>query len=176
MRNLIPLTIETPRLHLRMFELSDWDDLHAMLSVEECVRYTFKTPFTKWQTWRMLAAYPGHWHLRGFGPYAVVEKSSGRMMGPVGLWYPGDWPEPEMKYSLAQEFWGKGYATEAAQAIKEIAVQDLKWKRLISLIMPGNVASEKVAQRLGGIFEKRIPFRDGEANIFAYDLSRSSSV
>jgi hypothetical protein len=110
----IPTLLETSRLLLRQFEERDWDDLHRMFEDEECVRYTIKTPLTHWQTWRMLAGYVGHWSMRGYGPYAVVEKSCGKVMGPVGLWYPGDWPEPEIKWSLSREFWGKGYATEAA--------------------------------------------------------------
>ena len=104
---LVPLSIETPRLNLRMFDESDWDALCQMFEDEECVRYTRGQVQPRWETWRILAAYLGHWSLRGYGPYAVVEKSSGKMMGPVGLWYPGDWPEPEIKYSLTRAFWGK---------------------------------------------------------------------
>jgi RimJ/RimL family protein N-acetyltransferase len=119
----IPTLLETSRLVLRQFDERDWDDLHRMFEDEECVRYTIKTPLTHWQTWRTLAGYVGHWSMRGYGPYAVVEKSSGKMMGPVGLWYPGDWPEPEIKWSLSREFWGKGYATEAALAVQTMAFQ-----------------------------------------------------
>ena len=93
---LIPETVETPRLQLRTFTDADWEPLCQMLRDEECVRYTTKTPLTEWQTWRWMAGYLGHWLLRGYGPYAVVEKKSGHMIGPVGLWYPGDWPEPEI--------------------------------------------------------------------------------
>lgn len=109
--------------------------------------------------------------MRGYGPYAVVEKASGRMMGPVGLWSPGEWPEPEIKYSLGKAFWGKGYAVEAAQAVKQMTAEELKWRRLISLILPENESSKKVATRLGGVYEKTIPFREEQAMIYAYDLS-----
>jgi RimJ/RimL family protein N-acetyltransferase len=101
-KDALPQKIETARLILRMFQESDWDDLHEMFSDEECVRYTVKTVLEKWQTWRTLASYLGHWQIKGYGPYAVVEKSSGKMIGPVGLWYPGDWPEPEIKWSLTK--------------------------------------------------------------------------
>jgi RimJ/RimL family protein N-acetyltransferase len=164
----IPTSLETPRLALRQFEERDWDDLHRLFGDEECVRYTIKTPLTHWQTWRMLAALIGHWSMRGFGPYAVVEKSTGKMMGPVGLWYPGDWPEPEIKWALAREFWGKGYAAEAALAVQTMAFQTLKRDRLISLIFAGNEASKKVAGRLGGVYEKTIPFREELAEIYVY--------
>ena len=170
----IPTLLETSRLVLRQFEERDWDDLHRMFEDEECVRYTIKTPLTHWQTWRMLAGYVGHWSMRGYGPYAVVEKSSGKMMGPVGLWYPGDWPEPEIKWSLSREYWGKGYASEAALAVKTMAFRTLKRDRLISLILPENEASKRLAKRLGGIYEKTIPFRDGLAEIYVYSCRRTA--
>ncbi len=47
---------------------------------------------------------------------------------------------------------------------------DLGWRRLISLIVPGNERSKAVARRLGGTYEKTIPFRDHVAEIFAYAL------
>lgn len=167
---LIPLTLESPRLNLRMFEESDWDALCLMFEDEECVRYTAGHVQPKWETWRRLAGYLGHWALRGYGPYAVIEKSSGEMMGPVGLWYPGDWPEPEIKYSLAQKFWGKGYATEAVVAVKAMAKKELGRSRLISLIAQGNQRSVSVAKKAGAVFEKSIPFRGESADIYAYRL------
>ena len=91
-------------------------------------------------------------------------------MGPVGLWFPGDWPEPEIKWSITKRFWGKGFATEAANAVKELTATELKWNRLISLIFPENERSKSVARRLGGVLEKTIPFRDATAEIFVYSL------
>ena len=153
-----------------MFQESDWDDLHEMFGDADCVRYTIKTTLTRWQTWRTLAGYLGHWQMRGYGPYAVVERSTGKMMGPVGLWYPGDWPEPEIKWSLAKSYWGKGYATEAALAVRDMVEQALGWTRVISLILPENGQSKAVAKRLGGFYEKTIPFRNEQAEIFAYSF------
>jgi RimJ/RimL family protein N-acetyltransferase len=155
-----------------MFEDSDWKPLCQLFSDEECVRYTIQTILPDWQTWRTLAAYVGHWKLRGFGPYAVVERATGTMLGPVGLWYPAEWPEPEVKWALVRTAWGKGYATEAASAVIDMAKQHLGWTRLISLIFPQNERSKNVAARLGGIYEETIPFRDAVAEIFAYDLTR----
>lgn len=170
MKHLIPRSLETERLKLRMLDESDWRPLAEMFGDEECVRYTIRAPVPDWQAWRWLAGYLGHWELRGYGPYAVVEKSSNEMLGPVGLWFPADWPEPEIKWSLRRGFWGKGYATEAAAAVRDMAARELKWKRLISLILPENLQSKKVAERLGGKHEKTIPFRDGKADIYAYRI------
>lgn len=129
-----------------------------MFADPECVRYTVGMPLPDWETWRKLAGYLGHWQLRGYGPYAVVEKDSGKTLGVVGLWYPGDWPEPEIKWSLMRSAWGQGFASEAAAAVKAMALDELAWTRLISLILPENVNSKAVARRIGGVYEKTIPF------------------
>lgn len=170
MKELIPLLLETERLKLRMFKEEDWAPLCEMFANKECVRYTLKEPLPDWLTWRWLAAYLGHWQLRGYGPYAVIEKESDQLIGPVGLWFPGDWPEPEIKWSIRQKFWGKGYVSEAAVAIKQLAKDKLKWKRLISLIDPANQRSIAVSKRIGGSYEKTIPFRDGQADMYVYKL------
>ena len=171
---LVPERLETERLLLRCFKDEDWLGLHKIYGDARAVKYTSGKPVDKFLSWRRLATLVGHWQLRGYGPYAVVEKNSGHVIGPIGLWYPPEWPEPEIKYSLAPEFWGKGYATEAGLAVKHMAGDHLKWKRLISLILTGNEASKKLAQRLGGVYEKTIPFRNSEADIFAYDLTKSA--
>jgi RimJ/RimL family protein N-acetyltransferase len=167
---IVPLMLETPRLLLRPFEERDCDALHEMFRDEECVKFTIEQTLAHWQTWRSLAAYLGHWQLRGYGPYAVVEKSTSTMMGPVGLWFPVEWPEPEIKWSLARRFWGFGFAPEAAVGVRDMAATVLGRTRLVSVIRPGNTRSQAVARRLGGKYEKTIPFRGGLADLYAYDL------
>lgn len=176
MEAIVPLTLDTPRLALRPFEERDCDALHEMFSDRACVQYTIEQTLAHWQTWRALASYLGHWQLRGFGPYAVVEKSSGSMVGPVGLWFPIEWPEPEIKWSLTRRFWGFGFASEAAAAVRDMAAAVLHRTRLISVIRPGNVRSQAVARRLGGVYEKQIPFRGDVADVFAYDLAGATSA
>jgi RimJ/RimL family protein N-acetyltransferase len=173
---IVPLTLETPRLVLRTFEERDCDALHEMFGDQDCVRYTIEQPLAHWQTWRALASYVGHWQLRGYGPYAVVEKATGFMLGPVGLWFPSEWPEPEIKWSLTKRFWGRGFATEAAMAVRNMAGAALRRARLISVIRPGNTRSASVAGRLGGVLEKTIPFRGDLAAVYAYDLKAPPSV
>lgn len=169
---IVPVSLETERLTLRMFEEEDWDPLFELFRDPECVRYTIGEPLTRWQTWRTLAGYLGHWQLRGYGPYAVVEKATQEVAGAVGLWCPGEWPEPEIMWSLARRFWGRGFATEAGVAVRVMAAEHLGWTRLVSVILPENAPSQAVAQRLGGTLEKTIPFREGVARMFVYDLTQ----
>jgi ribosomal-protein-alanine N-acetyltransferase len=90
--------------------------------------------------------------------WALVEKESGKVIGHCGLLdkeVEGT-AEIELVYVLAAAARGKGYATEIAAALKEYAFQTLGLKRLISLIEPGNQASERVAIKTGMRLEREI--------------------
>src|SRR4051794_35663923 len=105
----IPTEIESERLILRTFKESDWQPLHAYYSDPICTKYTIQRTLSEGESWRMLATLIGHWQMRGYGPYAITRKTDNRVLGLVGLWFPIDWPGPELKWGLAREFWGKGY-------------------------------------------------------------------
>ena len=101
------------------------------------------------EAWRDMAMLSGHWQLRGFGMWALEELGTGCFVGRLGLHYPEGWPDREIGWALARDFWGRGFATEAARAVVEHAFRDLGWSHLISLIMPANTRSAGVAERLG---------------------------
>jgi RimJ/RimL family protein N-acetyltransferase len=166
----IPEEITTERLNLRIFKESDWKDLFAYYSDEDCMRYTAGRSLADWETWRSVATMVGHWQLRGFGPYALEEQNTGKVIGVAGLWYPLEWPEPEIKWGLRRNAWGKGYAREAADAVRLMGIEHLPDVRLISLIDQDNTGSIKVAESIGATFEKIIPFRNGEAAIYRHKL------
>jgi RimJ/RimL family protein N-acetyltransferase len=165
---LIPETIETQRLQLRLFKDSDWRGLYQYYSDPECTKYTIQRTLTEGESWRTMASIIGHWQLRGYGPYAVEEKQTGMVLGVVGLWFPNDWPEPEIKWGLARSYWGQGYATEAARAVKEMAARHLPDVSLISLIFSENERSKNVARALGAVFEQEIEFRGLKAHIYRH--------
>jgi RimJ/RimL family protein N-acetyltransferase len=101
----------------------------------------------------------GQYQTWGFGPYAVVERSRREVIGYSGLFYfpdVGGQPEVEVGYRLVHTAWGKGYATEAAQAVRDYAFTKLGIKRLIALIDPGNIASIRVAEKIGMHYEKEV--------------------
>ena len=168
MKYLIPEKTETRRLILRCFKEDDWLDLHRIYSDPECTRYTIQRTLTEGESWRTMAAMIGHWQIRGYGPYAVEDKATGQVVGPVGLWYPNDWPEPEIKWALCRDYWGRGYASEAARAVKKIAAEYLPETSLISLIYPDNQPSIDLAKAIGAKFEKEIAFRGHIAHIFRH--------
>ena len=168
MQMLVPLTLETDRLILRQFREEDWHDLHEYYSDIDSTKYTVGRAFTEAETWRTMSCMIGHWQIRGYGPYAVVEKSSQKVMGPIGFWYPNDWPSPEIKWALSSAFRGKGYASEAARKVHETGKHHLPDIRLISVIHPDNQPSIQLAKAVGAKFEKIVNFRDGTWQVYRH--------
>ena len=165
---MIPRRLETDRLLLRMFVEEDWRALHEHYSDVECTRFTFRRALTEAGTWRAMASMSGHWQLRGYGPYAVEEKSTKVVLGTVGLWYPLEWPEPEIKWALARRHQGKGYASEAVRAVQRMARQCMPEVMLISLIDRDNAASIRLATAVGATFEREMDFAGGVFHIYRH--------
>lgn len=164
----VPTALETGRLVLRPFVHEDWRALHAYYSDAEATRYTVGRAFTEADTWRAMASMVGHWTLRGYGPYGVEGKETGALMGVVGLWYPNDWPEPEIKWALARPYQGRGFASEAARAVQGMAARHLPMLHLISLIHEDNEPSIRLAEAVGARFEREMEFRGARARIYRH--------
>ena len=148
-------TIATERLVLRMFRESDLDAYARMCADAEVMRYIGDGhTLSRDEAWRNMALIIGHWQLRGFGLWAVEERRTGVLVGRVGCWQPEGWPGLEVGWALTGEFWGKGYATEAALQAIDFAFNHLGQDRVISLIQPENSDSIAVALRLGMNFER----------------------
>ena len=162
--------IETERLRLRMFRHEDIDAYHVMCSDAVVMEFVGEgKPLTRLEAWRQMAAILGHWQLRGYGSWALEEKSSGRLVGRAGFINPETWPELEIGWALARETWGRGYATEAASAALVYGRRTFDFGRVISLIHARNTRSARVAERLGGRCQSEIAFLGKTLNVYAYD-------
>lgn len=140
--------IETDRLRLRMPEERDFEPLCAVMADEETARFIGGVQEPP-HVWRALCSVIGHWAVRGYGFFTVERKIDGAFVGRVGPWYPHGWSQPEIGWTIAREFWGGGYATEAAAASMDYAFDELGWPDVIHLIDKANTPSQKVAERLG---------------------------
>ena len=140
--------LETDRLVLRMFRDSDLDAYAEMCGDAEVMKYLGGVPMTRAEAWRNMAMVLGHWQLCGFGLWAVEDRLSGQLVGRVGCWRPEGWPGMELAWILRREFWGRGYATEAARAALDVAFGPLGQSHVISMIDAENQPSIRVAQRL----------------------------
>lgn len=168
------VTLETERLRLRPFRDDDLDAYARICADPEVMRYLGEgKPLARPDAWRQMAMIIGHWHLRGYGLWAVEERASGVLVGRIGLFNPEGWPGLECGWMLAREHWGKGYATEGARRSLEYAFSTLGHAHVISLIRPGNAASVRVAERLGERLEGRTRLFGHEVDV--YGMSRPVS-
>jgi RimJ/RimL family protein N-acetyltransferase len=142
--------LETSRLHLRHWRAEDFESYAALMADADVMR-SLGGVQSRNDAWRNFAMVIGHWHLRGFGFWAVERKSDGALLGRIGLWQPEGWPGLEVGWTLGREHWGQGYATEAAEASLDYGFRTYPVDRLISLIAPENHASQRVAKRIGEV-------------------------
>lgn len=160
--------LETERLIFRQWKESDHGVLSQFYAKEENARFVggVKNPE---ETWRLLATYIGQYVLKGYSYLAINEKSSGNLIGTVGLYDSPIWPEPELGYWLLPEAQGKGYGVEAGLAVKNFALEKLNLDSLVSYIDAKNEPSKKLALRLGAKFDSVIPLLDfGPHEVYRY--------
>jgi RimJ/RimL family protein N-acetyltransferase len=98
----------------------------------------------------MLARLVDRWEQDGYGRAAVVDASTGQLLGFVGLGpHPAVPGEVEIGWRLVRHAWGRGLATEAATVLRDHAFDDLRLLRLVSVAVPENTASLAVMRRIG---------------------------
>lgn len=165
---LIPERLESERLVLRPFREEDWRAMHRHYSDPACVRYTLGRTLSEGESWRMTATLAGHWLLRSYGPYALEEKATGRVIGTSGLWHPVDFPEREIKWAILPDCQRRGYAGEAARTVLRMALEYFPERPPISFIAKDNVASIAVARSLGAVLEDEIDFRNSRFVIYRH--------
>ncbi len=153
-----PSTIlETERLLLRRQRASDIAFLTDLWADPRVTRYLGGPRDRDWlrSVFEETAQNP---YAEQFDLWPVVEKETGQLVGHCGLLDKeiDGRTEIELTYVLSPSVWGKGYATEIGQAIKQLAFEKMGVRRLIALIEPENEPSERVAIRLGMWLEKEI--------------------
>ena len=149
---------QTERLILRQFRDDDSRALEGIFGDAEVMRYGEGVRTSQWvQSWlaRWLEEHYRQW---GFGMWAVVERGTADVIGYCGLSrFPGRCATPdeaEIGFRLVRPRWGRGFATEAAAAVRDHAQGALRVPRLIALIDPANVASVRVVLKLGFRYER----------------------
>jgi RimJ/RimL family protein N-acetyltransferase len=159
--------LRTARLRLRAFRADDLDDYAAVRAEPEVARY-IGGPLSRPEAWDRMAVMVGQWALRGYGVFAIEERASPRAIGHVGILHPADWPEPEIAYTIGPAAWGRGYATEAARAVRAWAFDSYAFPRLVSFIVPSNARSIRVAEKLGAVRDGTVALRGVTADVWVH--------
>ena len=178
------VALETERLLLRAPVPDDADALAPMYADPDVMRYVGDgRTLTLAETERSVRRMIDRWDADGFGLFTTVRKEDEAVIGRVGLlvWNTETWEpttraaapngptEVEVGYTLGRDYWGQGFATEAAGAVRDYALGELGAERLIALIIHGNIASENVARKLGLAYERNIMLGRREAQLFALE-------
>jgi ribosomal-protein-alanine N-acetyltransferase len=149
-------TLTTDRLILRQFTMDDADALLVITQEPDIFQYfPTKTAWDMSKVERSIYHQNEHWRRYGFGQMAVTLRETGQLMGWCGLEFLPDTNETEVGSLLGHEFWGKGYATEAARASVEFGKAEIRLKEIIGLTDPLNVASQRVLENCGLVFTRR---------------------
>jgi len=146
----MPYLFETPRLGLRYFQLQDVEDFFELGSDPEIIRYAEPRPLADLEEARnvLISAPLADYTRYGYGRLAVVYKQTRELIGFCGIKYLRELRQNEIGYRFKRRFWGQGLATEAARATLEDARERLGMARVIALILQGNEASVRVAEKL----------------------------
>jgi hypothetical protein len=161
---------QTQRLFLRHFHVVDADAMDRVFCDPEVMRFGRGVQTPDWVRQWLRGCLEDYHQKWGFGLWAVVEKATPQVIGFCGLTHFDDvdgQAETEIGYRLARAQWGRGYATEAAAAVREYAFDTLCLPRVISIIDPRNAASIRVAEKIGLPFEKNTVFRGTHVGIYA---------
>ena len=143
--------LETPRLLLRMMRPSDLDGLMQIFTDPKVMAAFDSLPFTHAQMQGWLDRNLAHQHRHGYGLFSVILKSEGTLIGDCGLEHMQlDGKEHvELGYDFRSDYWNRGFASEAAGAVRDYACSALQLPGLISLIRVGNHPSRRVSEKIG---------------------------
>jgi ribosomal-protein-alanine N-acetyltransferase len=160
--------LETSRLRLRTIEESDAPIYYRFFSDQETMRFYPSTRTLK-ETQEFVRRQKERYAQDGYGPWAIILKSDNSLIGYCGLIHQivDSADEMEIGYLVSREYWRRGYASEAAIACRDYAFQELKSKRLISLIDPANMASIGVARNVGMSLEKQTTWQGKKLNVYS---------
>ena len=153
--------LTTERLLLRGPQASDFATYEAFYSDAEASKF-YDGPLSSGNAWRVLAMDLGHWQLRGFGRWSIVNRDNGEMVGSCGLWWPEGWPRSELTWWIMPEARRMGFASEASRSAIRFGYEDLGWDLVETHMDDDNLAARALVERLGGAPIIRELFPDGK--------------
>ncbi|MBT2571058.1 GNAT family N-acetyltransferase [Planococcus sp. ISL-110] len=172
--------LQSDRLEFRAYRDEDFQFLWSLLSDPEMIRYIGKgqtrdrSEALKFLYW-IYRSYQEH---SQSGLLLLIRKTDGRRIGHAGLVSQTieEVDELEVGYWVAKEFWGQGYAKEAAEALRDYGLHQLGRDRLISLIQRNNRASQKVAKHIGMAVEKEIVLSGKKVYVYTIEKEDNDGI
>ncbi len=145
-------TLTTKRLLLRRWREEDrlpFQQINADPRVMEFMPGLLSTQ----ESDALIARIEDHFERYGFGLFAVEHKDSANLIGYLGMMVPAFqasfMPAIEIGWRLGAEYWGKGFATEAAREVLRYAFGNLKLESVVAFTVSQNLRSRRVMERIG---------------------------
>lgn len=161
-----PERLETDRLVLRRFTDQDREPFAAINADPDVLRH-IGPPLTREQSDALVDRIRQTWVDLGFGLYAAESRTSGELLGFIGLNRHRMRPDDvEIGWRLGRASWGQGLATEGASAVRDMAFAEIGLSELISITVAENVRSIRVMEKLGFEFWMEQPFETVTARIY----------
>lgn len=167
------MLIKTNRLYLRLLTIDDTEALMPIFGDTDVMQYSRIGAMSIEQIRNSLInIHIKSYQDNGFGMYAIVQQADEQLIGIAGFLVQEVDGEKhiELAYRLAKKYWGHGLATEAVLGLKEYARATLNIQRLISIIVPSNIASSNVAQKIGMKFWKETKTHAILVHIYSINL------
>jgi RimJ/RimL family protein N-acetyltransferase len=140
---------QTPRLLLREFNESDAQALFELNANLNVLRYTGDEPFKSVEEARMFVAQYDQYTLYGYGRWAVIEKSTGNLIGWCGLKYHPSKQYTDLGFRFVEQKWNQGFATEAAEVCLQLGFKEFKLPVIVCRVQQRNGSSIRVIEKLG---------------------------
>ena len=161
--------LETPRLLLRPFQLSDATEMILLNSDPDVIKFTGDEPFKNIQEAENLIRNYDQYEKYKMGRLTVLLKETNEYLGWCGLKYLEEANEADLGFRFHKKHWGKGFATESSRACLEYGFQKLKLKKIIGRTLKENTASIKVLEKAGMKFEREEILHGTQAVIYAIE-------
>ncbi len=162
--------IETERLWMRQFKYADIDDIYAIYSQYEVMKYAGGIR-TREQVESYLENILKSWQNNQFGMWAIAWKNEAKIIGRGGLCFLDNTPEVEVGYVLDKPYWNLGLAAEVAKASLISGFEVLNLERIVAIANPKNFASRRVMEKVGMTYEKDAFYYNSD--VVYYSISKS---
>lgn len=160
----------TARLSMRPLCPDDLDPLSEIFTVQANIPH-YPSVYTRAEVAAIITRQQHRFELYGGGLFALIERESQCFVGDCGLIFQrvDDRWELEVGYHLQRAYWKRGFATEAARAFRNLAFENYRIERVISLILPYNMSSRAVAERNGLVVAGETVWRGLPHLVYAID-------
>lgn len=168
--------IETERLILRKFQLSDLQGLASILANPLVMEFSPTGVLSTQQTLEKIQSFRTSYDTHGFGKWAILLKTSQELIGYCGIAVEkiDDKDEIEIGYRLTPRYWGMGLATEAAKRTIRYGLHAFQFPYILGLVERKNIASVKVLQKLGMQFKKSTFFHEVPMDVYRLNAVTSN--